>query len=108
MSSVAIIVAMERELQPLVRGWQQMAIEHGGRRYRCHRRDNLLAVAGGIGCDAAQRAAEAIVEECRPAMLVSAGLAGALIRSLKVGNVIVPNVMIDARSGDEYRCNLGE
>jgi hypothetical protein len=41
-------------------------------------------------------------------MLVSAGLAGALIRSLKVGSVIVPNVIIDAATGAEYRCNLGE
>jgi hypothetical protein len=65
-------------------------------------------MAGGIGCDAARRAAQAVVKRYRPQMLVSAGLAGALIRSLKVGNVIVPNVIIDGRTGAEYRCSLGE
>src|SRR5258708_31083988 len=37
-------------------------------------------------------------------MLISAGLAGALIRSLKVGSVFLPNVVVDAADGAEYRC----
>ncbi len=40
-------------------------------------------------------------------MLISAGLAGALIRSLKVGSVITPNVTVDAASGAEYRSVFG-
>ena len=40
----------------------------------------------------------------RPALLISVGLAGALIRSLKVGSVFTPNVVVDAADGAEYRC----
>src|SRR5258708_24461513 len=87
-------------MQPLVRGWQRT--DAG-----C-RQDDTLVVAGGIGYEAARRAAQAVVKEFRPQMLVSAGFAGALIGTLKVGNVLLPNVIIDGRNGMEYRCNFGE
>jgi adenosylhomocysteine nucleosidase len=47
------------------------------------------------------------VKKYAPQALISAGLAGALIRSLKAGNIVLPNVIINAASGVEYRCNLG-
>jgi adenosylhomocysteine nucleosidase len=112
MSTIAIIAALERELLPLVRGWKQSAFTFGGKSFRVyqddHSREKLVAVAGGIGCCAAELAARAVVAEYRPQALISAGLAGAIIRSLKVGCVITPNVIIDGRSGTEYRCSLGE
>src|SRR5262249_197051 len=43
----------------------------------------------------------------QPQTLISAGLCGAIIRTLKVGNVLVPNVIVDAATGTEYRCNTG-
>jgi hypothetical protein len=105
---LAIIAALEREIQPLIKGWQRAQFTYDGRNFTCYRHEDLLAMAGGIGCEAARRAARAVVAQHQPRMLVSAGLAGALIRSLKVGSVIVPNVIIDAATGTEYRCNLGE
>src|SRR5258707_12550593 len=97
---LAIIAALDREIQPLVRGWQRTGVGY--------RQDDTLVVAGGIGYEAARRAARAVVKEFRPQMLVSAGFAGALIGTLKVGNVLLPNVIIDGRNGMEYRCNFGE
>jgi adenosylhomocysteine nucleosidase len=105
---LAIIAALEREIQPLVRGWQRVQFSHEGRGFAGYRKEDLLAIAGGIGGEAARRTAQAVVAQYQPRMLVSAGLAGALIRSLKVGNVIIPNVIIDAVTGAEYRCTLGE
>jgi len=97
---LAIIAALDREIQPLVRGWQRTDAGY--------RQDDTLVVAGGIGYEAARRAAQAVVKDFRPQMLVSAGFAGALIGTLKVGNVFLPNVIIDGRNGMEYRCNFGE
>jgi adenosylhomocysteine nucleosidase len=34
-------------------------------------------------------------------------LGGAIIRTLKVGSVFVPNLIVDAAMGTEYRCNAG-
>jgi adenosylhomocysteine nucleosidase len=64
-------------------------------------------VVGGIGGPQAELAARAVVEKFRPQVLISAGFAGALIRSLKVGSVVTPNVIVDARTGTEYRCQMG-
>jgi adenosylhomocysteine nucleosidase len=102
-----IIAAMERELLPLVRGWKTASFKHQTREYRAYENNNVVALAGGIGARAAAHAATAAVAQYQPAMLVSVGFAGALIRSLKVGNVISPNVIVDAASRNEYRCDAG-
>jgi len=107
MSKVAVIAALERELEPWVRGWNQIVIDQNGRGLRGYEKDGIIAVAGGIGCARSERAATAIVKKYRPQMLISAGLAGALIRSLKVSSVITPNVTVDAASGAEYRSVFG-
>jgi hypothetical protein len=108
MNTIAIIAALDRELQPLVRSWKQSTIVFNGKTSRAYEHENLVAVAGGIGCRAAELAARAVVAQYRPQALISAGLAGALIRSLKVGCIITPNVIMDGLNGNEYRCTLGE
>jgi nucleoside phosphorylase len=96
MNKTAIIAAMEREISPLVRGWQRATLPSGDRKFTAFERDGVIAVVSGIGCKNAELAARAVVTQYRPAILVSAGLAGALIRSLKVGSVFIPNVVVDA------------
>ncbi len=112
MSRIAIIAAMERELAPLVRGWKRSSLDCSGRAVSCFtsldsENQEMVAVAAGIGCTNAEQAANAVVAQYRPEMLVSAGLAGALIRSLKVGSIVTPNVIVDAATGIEYRCATG-
>lgn len=104
---VAIIGAMERELAPLIADWDLAMLESNGRPFICYEGPGVVAVFAGMGCRRAEDAARAAVKQYSPRALVSAGLAGALIRSLKVGNVVLPNVIIDAASGTEFRCNLG-
>jgi adenosylhomocysteine nucleosidase len=104
MSKIAIIAAMEREIAPLVRGWQRSTLTSGERMLTCFERDGAVAAISGIGCKNAEIVARAIVDRYRPALLISAGLAGALIRSLKVGSVFTPNVVVDAADDAEYRC----
>jgi adenosylhomocysteine nucleosidase len=107
-SRVAIIAAMEREILPLVEGWSRVPLTRDNEKFSCFEKGELVAVAGGIGCKRAERAARAVVEKYRPQTLLSAGLAGALIRSLKIGNIVVPGVIVDAESGAEYRCDGGD
>ncbi len=104
MSKIAIIAAMEREIAPLVRGWQRGTVSSGQRTFMLFERDGVVVVVSGIGCKNAELAARAVVEQHRPALLISVGLAGALIRSLKVASVFTPNVVVDAIDGAEYRC----
>ena len=104
MSKVAIIAAMERELAPLVRGWKRAALSSGERTFTLFEGNGVLAVIAGIGCRNAELAARAAVQQRRPTLLISVGLAGALIRSLKAGSVFTPSVVVDAADGAEYRC----
>jgi adenosylhomocysteine nucleosidase len=108
MNTIAIIAALDRELNPLVSGWKRSAVVLHGKTFRVYEHENLVAVASGIGCRAAESAARAIVAQYRPQALISAGLAGGLIRSLKVGCIVTPNVIMDAFNRNEYRCTLGE
>lgn len=104
MSKIAIIAAMEREIAPLVRGWQRGTLLSGERRLVFFERDSVVAVVSGIGCSNAELAARALIAQSRPALLISVGLAGALIRSLKVASIFTPNVVVDAVDRAEYRC----
>lgn len=106
MIKAAIIAALEREIRPLVKTWSRSWIEAGGQPLLVYQSGETIAVAGGIGSRRAELAARAVVEKFRPQTLISVGLAGALIRSLKVASVVTPNVVVDAATGAEYRCHM--
>lgn len=106
MSRTVIIAAMEREIKPLVRGWGRSSISEGSRNFAAFEKDSLVVVVSGIGRSHAEQATRAAILHYRPDQLISAGLAGALIRSLKPGSVVTPNVIVDAADGSEYRCSL--
>lgn len=102
--SIAVVVAMRRELETLltrfrgqrVNGVEFFEIEHA------------VIVVGGIGRSAARRAAEAVMKTYEPAVLISAGIAGALTATLKVGDVVQGSEVVDAESGARFRTSGGE
>ena len=100
-----MIAAMEREVAPLVKGWQRGAVTSGARSFALFETADRAVVISGIGRKNAELAARAAVARYNPATLISVGLAGALIRSLKVGSVFTPNVVVEAADGAEYRCS---
>lgn len=104
MKRTVVIAAMEREVQPLVRTWQRTALSSGDKSWITFEKEDQAVVVSGIGKKNAERAAKASVARYQPATLISAGLAGALIRSLRAGSVVTPNVVVDALDGTEYRC----
>jgi len=99
MSRIAIVAAMEREVRPLIRSWKVRMIEHSGRRYRLFEKADAALICGGIGAEAARRAAEAVIREVNPARVISVGFAGALDGSLEVGQVLQPRTVINAADG---------
>ena len=107
MSTIAIIAALDRELAPLVRGWKSASFTHCGRNFRVFEDAGRVAIAGGMGRHAAAGASRAVVERYQPQVLISAGLAGALISSLKVASIVTPKVIVDSVTGKEHRCEIG-
>jgi adenosylhomocysteine nucleosidase len=107
MPKVAMVAALERELSGLSRGWSRVEQQYDGSKFVFFERDEVVAVAGGIGMQAARRAAEAVIALYRPARIQSVGFAGALNASLHVGDLFTPAVVIDARDGSRVEIDGG-
>ncbi len=101
-AEIVIIVAMEREVQPLVKTWARQSLRGEGPGFSAFAKGNALVVCSGIGMDPARRAAVAVFASLRPAVVISAGLAGALDASLCVGSVFTPATVVDLQSGARY------
>jgi|SRR5580658_1068610 adenosylhomocysteine nucleosidase len=99
----AIVAALEREVSGLTTNCRRVEQEHQGRRFLFFERDQLVVVCGGIGLEAARRAAEAVITLYRPATVQSVGFAGALEASLHVGKIFIPAVVVDARDGSRIK-----
>jgi adenosylhomocysteine nucleosidase len=108
MSRVAVVAALEREVRPLIREWRVSEKEVNGRRFRFFENDEIVLVCGGIGAEAARRAAEAVITIYAPSMVYSAGFAGALDPGLKVGEVVRPRRVVDAGDGSSVSLDQGE
>lgn len=101
---VAIVAAMRSELGPLLRAAKKRHVA-GVDLYDL---PSALVAIGGIGRNAAARAGEMAVREAEPAILVSAGFAGALTPSLKAGHVVLAREVIDEATGQRYITIGGE
>jgi adenosylhomocysteine nucleosidase len=108
MSRIAIVAALEREVSPLINTWRVCEREHEGRRFRFFESGEVVVICGGIGAAAARRAAEAVIANYHPAIIYSAGFAGALDASLKVGDVISPRRIVDSGDSSSVVLDAGE
>jgi nucleoside phosphorylase len=103
MPKIAIIAAMEREIRPLIKGWPSAFIHHEGRDFTFYESHYAVAVCGGIGAESARRAAEALIVRYSPELLISAGVAGALVPELRAGETIFPSIVIDTQDGSRHQ-----
>ncbi len=108
MSRVAIVAALEREVRPLVREWRVSEKDVNGRRFRFFEKDDFVLVCGGIGAEAARRAAEAVIAIYAPQVIYSVGFAGALDPGLTVGSILRPRRVVNAGDGSSVNLNHGE
>jgi adenosylhomocysteine nucleosidase len=108
MSRLAIVAALEREVRPLTKHWQIRKREHAGRQFRFYETGKVVLVCGGIGPEAARRAAEAVIVLYSPDLLYSVGYAGALDPTLKVADVLTPAHVINGSDGSRVDVSKGE
>jgi adenosylhomocysteine nucleosidase len=102
--SIAIVIAMRMELGPLMRGRRSQWIDG----VQLFELGSAVVAVGGIGEKFARRAAEAAIEYAQPKLLLSAGIAGAISPTLKVGDVGGIREVVDVASGDRYQTQGGE
>ena len=105
---VALIAALEREVRALVKEWRAAERRHDRRNFKVYEKGTAILICGGIGGEAARRAAEAAVALYRPRRLLSVGFAGALDQQLKIGQVFWPRVVIDAKDGSRIETDSAQ
>jgi len=99
---IAIVAALQREISALVKDWTVSTAEHEGREFIFYESGYAVVVCGGIGPAAARRAAEAIIVRYSPEIVISAGIAGALVPELRVGETVFPETVIDTQDGSRH------
>ena len=105
MNRVAIIAAMPGELKPLVRGWRRVPT---GQRFT-HKwvttfgTYDAIAVCGGMGADAATRAFAQAEKEGPIDGVLSIGWAGALNEGGDPGDFHIPNIVVNAQTGERIK-----
>jgi adenosylhomocysteine nucleosidase len=107
-SKVAIVAALEREVRPFIKGWSSIENKFDGRRFKFFENAGTVLICGGIGAEAARRAAKAVISLYRPGLIISAGFAGALEPGLEVGHTLILRHVIDAADGSRTDTGVGE
>jgi adenosylhomocysteine nucleosidase len=103
---IAIIAALEHELRTLIKGWPSRTIHHEERQFKVYESSYAAVICSGIGAEAGRRAAEAVIANYAPALLISAGIAGALVPELHVGETIFPEIAIDAGDSSRHQSSI--
>ena len=107
MTRVAIIAAMPGELKPLARGWPSST--RGNTHFWAQRteEEEWIAACAGAGQPAATRAFAAIEDGGPIDLVFSVGWAGALNSQVATGAAFNVGGVIDARTGERFRCDAG-
>jgi adenosylhomocysteine nucleosidase len=108
MPKIAIVAALEREVRPLVSDWRVAEKKFEGRSFRFFEKDETVVVCGGIGAEAARRGAEAVISIFSPAVIYSAGFAGALDPAMKAGAILRPGRVVNARDASSVMVEGGQ
>ena len=95
-----MLAPMQQELQPIVR---RLGMEGDGSLYRGRAGAiEVVAMLTTIGMTAGAQAAQRILEHDVDWVMV-VGIAGGVDRSVPIGGVIVPEVVIDRATGSQFR-----
>jgi nucleoside phosphorylase len=105
---IAILAPMLSELRPLVRLLSLKRSRSGDRSFfwGALGRVEIVATTTGIGTRAAARTAERVLDSIPVQHLVVVGIAGGLGPSVDIGDLIVPDLVIDLAAGAEYRPSM--
>jgi adenosylhomocysteine nucleosidase len=96
---------MRSELRPVVRRLGLRTFEVGGRGVFSGRAGafEIVATTAGIGTQAAALSAEAILDQGTVHHLIVVGIAGGIGPGVAIGDLVVPELVIDLATGKEYR-----
>jgi hypothetical protein len=98
---IAVLAPMPSELRPLVPLLGLRRSDAGLLRGRAGACD-VVAAQTGIGMEAGARAASRILDATKPDHLVVVGIAGGIGARVSIGDVVVPERVLDLETGDAF------
>jgi nucleoside phosphorylase len=100
---VAVLAPMRAELHPLLHRLGLPRARAGDAHRGALAGIEVTAATAGVGTASAAGAAERILDAAGPDHLVIVGIAGAIGRALRIGDLVVPERVIDLASDSEHR-----
>jgi adenosylhomocysteine nucleosidase len=102
---IGLLAPMKVEMKPLVKGLSLTSSEVGGRTAWAGTVDgkDVVATLAGVGMTPATEATEYLIDRFTPSLVVLSGIAGGIDAALVVGDLVVPEVVIDYATGTEFR-----
>jgi adenosylhomocysteine nucleosidase len=107
---VAFLAPMPSEIRPLVKtlGLRRRSAAPGGSPQDAiyegrHGPVDVIATISGVGTAAATQAAHRLLDDGDVDHLLVIGVAGGIADGIHVGDVVVPEIVLDAASGREHR-----
>jgi nucleoside phosphorylase len=94
---------MRLELRPLVRPFCLGRADAVGLRSGAIGRTEVVATTTGIGTRAAARATERLLDSVSVDRVVVVGIAGGIGPSVAIGDLVVPELVLDLAAGTEHR-----
>ena len=100
---VALLAPMRLELRPLVRPLCLGRADAVGLRSGAIGRTEVVATTTGIGTRAAARTTERLLDSIPVDHVVVVGIAGGIGPSVAIGDLVVPELVLDLAAGTEHR-----
>jgi adenosylhomocysteine nucleosidase len=95
----AIIAALPREVQHLVRGWQKLKLAG---EITVYNNEHAVVAHAGMGSSRVALAVQAAMAARPVTALLSVGLAGGCDPSVRVGDIVRAGVVVDTLSGERF------
>ncbi|WP_417848144.1 5'-methylthioadenosine nucleosidase [Thalassoglobus sp.] len=109
-TTIGIVCALHLEASPLLDRLNPSRNQSGnGLKYHDCALDEIrvIVVEGAVGYELAAQAAHALIDAVQPSWILSAGLSGALIEKMAIGDLVVGNSLIRQSGRDEIAQQLG-
>ena len=102
---IAILAPMRQELAPVVQAFSLEKATIGGEVMRTGRigETEIFATTTGIGTAGAKRATEQLLDAIPVDHVMVVGIAGGVGPTVKIGDLIYADIVIDKSTGTEYR-----
>lgn len=104
---LGFVAALEREVCEIVRLWSRTDLQIGASKRTVYYNERAVLICAGTGILRARDAANVLIENWAPGMVISIGFAGSCVGGLQPGALVVPASLMELGTGTMFPCAFG-